>query len=194
MVRGCDKRGRSGKELVKRGTRTFQRELKRFSRYADDEGTNEPAQSLRDIAGERDGFQLDVDAAIALPEAPVGIESPQKTAVVAYGLLKLARLSSAFHFCYARTVGLAVSSFAVQAHIVHLVIGVQNNSYNFRFAQAKGELKVIAVVLDQFGAEYMRAVNSRMAIVILQECQGLFKGGARNENDAHPVMNEATRH
>src|SRR5579863_2211096 len=194
MVRGCDKRGRSGKELVKRGTRTFQRELKRFSRYADDEGTNEPAQSLRDIAGKRDGFQLDVDAAVALPEAPVGIEAPQKTAVVACRLFMLTRLSRAFQFCYAGTVGPAVSSFGVQAHIVHFVLGVQNNSYKFRFAQAKGELKVIARVLDQFGAKYMRAVDSRMAIVILQDCQGLFKRGARNENDAHPVMDEAARH
>src|ERR1700679_3317556 len=53
-------------------------ELNGFKRDALLEGTNCPAETARDRARERDGFDLQVEAAVTLFVAPVGIEAPEE--------------------------------------------------------------------------------------------------------------------
>jgi len=54
--------------LVERFTGAIQRENQRLSRYAGDERTNEPSESVGDVADKRNGFQLDVNAPFLLLE------------------------------------------------------------------------------------------------------------------------------
>jgi hypothetical protein len=63
-------------KLLQGFTRALERELQRFFRYTGDERTNQPTKPFGDVAGERDGFQLDVHALISLPEVPIGIKPP----------------------------------------------------------------------------------------------------------------------
>src|SRR6202789_298162 len=53
-------------------------ELNGFTRDALYEGTNCPAETARDRAREREGFDLQGEAAVALFVAPVGIEAPEE--------------------------------------------------------------------------------------------------------------------
>ena len=65
-----------------------QRERQRLLRHLRDDGTDDPGERERDVARQRQRFALDVRAAVALEEAPVGVEVPHEAVLLA-GRLRL---------------------------------------------------------------------------------------------------------
>src|SRR5260370_1435755 len=65
----------------------YQRILQRFPGHRFDVAFHQPAHSSRDAAAETDRLALDGHAPVALLKAPITIEPPQESAVIAHRLL-----------------------------------------------------------------------------------------------------------
>src|ERR1700720_3251040 len=123
-----------------------QGECQGFLWNAGNKRTNQPSESGRNAAGQRDGLNLYVDAAIPLIKAPVRVQPPQVAAIVADRLLRSIRLVGTFYFRDPCAAGTADRVRPIKGCVLHVVFRVQNYGHNLVLAQAQENLEVVTVV------------------------------------------------
>src|SRR5262249_48330729 len=74
-----------------------QRAVERLFGDGSHERAEQPAETGRHVAGEGEGFTLQVDAAVPFFEAPVGVEAPKITVAGAHRQFFAVRLGWVFH-------------------------------------------------------------------------------------------------
>src|SRR6266852_486264 len=174
--------------------RMRQRECQGFLWNADHKWTNQPSESSRDTPSKGNGFELYVDAPIPLIKAPVRIQPPQVTAIVADWLFRSIRFVGIFDLRNVRTLVSASRPRLVKSCVFHVVFRIQQHGYDFVLTQPQKNLEFITIALQQLGALHIRGVVLLLVIIILQERQRFLKRSSLDESQAAPVVDHAARY
>ena len=153
--------------FTERFPRPAQRKYQRLFRYRSHERTNQPSQPFRNIPSKRDSLKLHIHAPIALPEAPVRVETPEVSVVVSHRHFMLVRPSSIFHLRHLSAIGVTAGPRRVHANIMHVILRIQSHPDYVRFLQSKRKFEIISTMLEQLGTNYARRINSRMIVICL---------------------------
>jgi hypothetical protein len=162
-----------------------------FARDAFNKGADKPSDDGRDIASERDGFELDVRAAVAFEIAPVCVQAPEVAAVVADGLFGTVGLVMVFDLGDARGNGACLEAVGVDGHVEDVMLGVVDGSDpSLLFVEAEEHFEVVAVVFQDAALHHVGFVDFRMVVVLLGEGNGLLQRDAGDEYRADPMMDK----
>src|SRR5688572_15277089 len=104
-----------------------ERELQALARQAGDERADDPAETVGDAARQRHRFAFEVDAAVALLEAPVRVEAPQVAVPLANGLLALPAGARVRHLGQTRAANPAPRTAGAQPGEARVVLAVHDH-------------------------------------------------------------------
>src|ERR1700680_583766 len=177
-----------GHESLPRGR---QSRSERFARDILNERTDQPAQARRNVACERNCFALNIDPTIELFEAPVGVQTPEEAVVFADRLFVLPRSVRVSHFGNAGAVGATVGAPGVNCHVADVIFGVEHRCEHLCSLESQKYAEFIAGTGEQFRAFDLGRVMLSRVVIVLDQSKRVAQRYAGNENDSHPVVNEA---
>ena len=147
-----------------------QHEFERFSRNALDEWSDQPIQAGGNVARQGDRFALNVYAVVGLGKSPVGIQPPQKSAIVSRRQLTFTGFAGILDFGDPRAVRAALRAGCVDRLVMHVVIGIEHNRDDFLAPQADINLEIVSCMLERLRFRHVAAkgIPDRRAIVLLE--------------------------
>src|SRR5579863_8271387 len=140
--------------LPRRVGRRAKRKFERLARHALDERTNDPAKARGNGASERNGLDLDHQAAVAFFIAPIGVQPPEKAVPFAgpnFALTRRAWRIDLGNLCAARN---AVAVLRVERAEAHVISRVEDDGDHVMLAHTHFHLVVVPVL-----REYARLDN-----------------------------------
>src|ERR1700761_366981 len=154
-------------------------EDERFAGDAFEVGLDGPGEAVRDRASEGEGFDLEVEAAVALLVGPVGVEAVEE-AVVAGGR----------DLVDARAAGDAVAVSGVEGGEGDVDGGVEDDGDDVVLAGAEAEEGVGGRVPDDGRGDDLRGEVVRVGVEVLEEVLEVGGGAVRDKGGGAPVVEE----
>lgn len=174
-------------EGVRGGTK---RELERVAWDALDEWADDPAEAARNVARERDRFNLDVETAIAFFPCPIGVQAPEEAVLFAGtegALFWRAGRDDFSDLCAARSAG-AVEWIETGENDV--VGGIEHDDQCMLLTHAHRGLKVVVMLGKNSGLENLRCETLRVGGEVFHQAFETCCIRAGDEGSAPPVMEE----
>ena len=145
---------------------------------------------MGDGARERDGFDLQVEPAVAFFIAPVGVQSPQEAVLFAGAQGVFAAGAGGVDLFHTGAAGDAVAVLHVEPAEVDVVGGVHDDGDDVALADAHPGLHVVAVLGDHFGLHYLRGEVLGVGVEVAHEPLEVGGGGSGGEGCSSPVVEE----
>lgn len=139
-----------------------------------DEWSSQPSEAGGNVAGQGNGVALDVDAAIGLVKAPVGIQAPQKSVVIFRRGRMLLRGAGVLDFRDSSAVRNGCGVGAVHGEVLDFVFGIQDDGEDVGFFYSQENVEGISCARQESGAKHCGTVVIGVAIIILKGCESLL--------------------
>lgn len=166
-----------------------------FERVAGDAGDvrpDGPGESIGNGAGEGDGFELEIEAAVAFLPGPVRVLAPEVAVVFGGGEGALGRRAGVGDFRDARAARGAVSVVRVELPEDDVVGGVEDDGEDVALADAHEDPEVVAVLAEDAGAQDLWREDPRVGGEIAEEPVKAVSGGSGDEDRGAPVVEESS--
>ena len=155
---------------------------------------HKPCKKSWNAAAERNGFKLNIDAAISFFKPPIAVEPPQKPAISADRLFALIRSARIFDFHYPLRIGPAVAAALAESKIRHFKFCIVNDGDDRLLIHLNKNVETLSVGAQQLRAPDVAPVDVRISLVVLQHPESFMHRNAGNEAHRYPVVEKSAGH